>query len=139
MRGNPTTDASVSSSSTCGEAATSYSATPTTWPRSTGVMGLIRNPRGDLGRIRGYIQDTFRRLYNQRNLVMHGGTFRSIALRATLRTAPPLVGAGLDRIVRAQLGSDRRLTALQLSARAETELDLVGSDGEAWLVDLLGR
>lgn len=103
------------------------------------LTGILADPRGDLGRIRRYVEETFRRLYNQRNLVMHGGSFRSIALSATLRTAPPLVGAGLDRIVHAQLGSQQPMTPLSLSARAEAELELLGSDGASWIVDLLGR
>jgi hypothetical protein len=103
------------------------------------VTGILGNARADIGRIRQYVQDTFRRLYNQRNLVMHGGSFRSIALSATLRTAPPLVGAGLDRIVHAQLGARQPMDPLSLSARAEAELDLLGSDGASWIVDLLGR
>jgi hypothetical protein len=103
------------------------------------VTGIVGNAEADLDRIRRYVQDTFRRLYNQRNLVMHGGSFRSIALSATLRTAPPLVGAGLDRIVHAQLASRPPITPLSLSARAEAELDLLGSDGASWIVDLLSR
>lgn len=103
------------------------------------VTAIIKDPAGHLRRIRQYIQETFRRLYNQRNLVMHGGSFRSIALSATLRTAPPLVGAGLDRLVHAQLGTNRPLSPLAMSARAEAELSLVGSDGGSLIVDLLGR
>jgi hypothetical protein len=54
-------------------------------------------------------------------------------------TAPPLVGAGLDRIVHAQLGSQQAMDPLSLSARAEAELELLGSDGASWVVDLLAR
>ncbi len=102
------------------------------------VQAMIRDPKGDLERIQQYTSATFRRLYNQRNLVMHGGSFRSLALSATLRTAPALVGAGLDRIVHAQL-SELHQSPLEVSARASTELALLGTPGQSWLVDLLGR
>jgi hypothetical protein len=103
------------------------------------VRAILSNPQDELSRITHYVQDTFRRLYNQRNLVMHGGSFRSLALTATLRTAPPLVGAGLDRIVHAQLGAERSSSPLALSARAETELGLLDTPGASLIVDLLGR
>jgi hypothetical protein len=103
------------------------------------VVAMITDTKNELSRIRDYVGDTFRRLYNQRNLVMHGGSFRSVVLPATLRTAPALVGAGLDRIVHAQLRSEHPLTPLALAARAEVELSLLGTDGASWIVDLLGR
>lgn len=103
------------------------------------ISAILANPATELSSICRYIQDTFRRLYNQRNLVMHGGTFRSVALPATLRTAPPLVGAGLDRVVHARLAARDPIEPLALSARAEAELRMQGSDAGSWLVDLLGR
>ncbi|KJF19100.1 hypothetical protein [Acidithrix ferrooxidans] len=103
------------------------------------VVKMINSPATEISHIRQYVQDTFRRLYNQRNLVMHGGSFRSVALPATLRTAPPLVGAGLDRIVHAQLRHDQTLSPLSLAARADNELALLGESGSSWIVDLLGR
>jgi hypothetical protein len=45
-----------------------------------------------------------RRLYRQRNLVLHWGRMNAVGLRAALRTAAPLVGAGMDRIAHDELG-----------------------------------
>lgn len=105
------------------------------------VVDIINEPAVSLDRVRQYAQQTFRRLYNQRNLVMHSGSFRSVALAATLRTAPALVGAGLDRIVHAELRTtDRSLSPLALSASAEVALSLLKTgDSQSRIVDLLGR
>ncbi|GAA1393958.1 hypothetical protein GCM10009599_17630 [Luteococcus peritonei] len=63
------------------------------------VSQLISNPSATLGRVQTYMQGSFRRLYRQRNLIMHGGAVRSVALASTARTTGPLGGALLDRIV----------------------------------------
>lgn len=62
------------------------------------MSALISDPSQVLGRVEGYMKGSFRRLYRQRNMVMHGGAVRSLALAPTLRTAGPLVGILLDRI-----------------------------------------
>lgn len=89
-----------------------------------------------LSRVRGYFRDAFRRLYNQRNFVMHGGRMDSIALPAAMRTMPSLVGASVDRIVHA-LSLDEPTDPLNLAARAANELDLYGSPGSRSLATLL--
>ena len=76
-----------------------------------------------------------RRLYRQRNIVVHGGTTAAIALDAALRTAAPLVGAGLDRLVHANLIS--KIEPLGLAARAENSLALVADPLGPTLPDLL--
>jgi hypothetical protein len=81
---------------------------------------LVSNPAKVLQDVFGYAQESLRRLYRQRNLVLHGGRTRGVALEATLRTAAPLVGAGVDRIVHANLTAN--LTPLHAAARAEFEL-----------------
>ena len=93
------------------------------------IISILRDPSGELDRIRRYVTESLRRLYNQRNLIAHSGSFRSATLNATARTAFSLVGAGLDRIVHAQLQADQPLSPLQLVARAETELRMVGGPG----------
>ncbi len=98
---------------------------------------LISDRKAVFDRVRTYCCDTFRRLYNQRNLVMHSGTFNSEILRPTLRTAPALVGAGIDRIAHASLDSARPTDPLALAARARAELDLQGTPAQRDLVDLL--
>jgi hypothetical protein len=96
---------------------------------------LLASPDQILKRVATYIEETLRRLYRQRNLVMHAGTTDSVVIEATLRTAPSLVGAGVDRIVHAF--SEEGLNPLSLAARAEAELTLVGSSGGRDVVDLL--
>jgi|SRR5579871_294690 len=78
----------------------------------------------------------FLRLYRQRNLVLHGGKTDGVALRASLRTAAPLVGAGMDRIAHAWYVDG--LSPLELAARARISLDTVGSADSRKCVDLLG-
>ena len=93
------------------------------------IISILEDPSGELKRIRQYVTESLRRLYNQRNLIAHSGSFRSATLKATVRTSFSLVGAGLDRIVHAQLRSDQPLSPLHLVARAETELRMVGGPG----------
>ena len=101
------------------------------------MINLIRDRDSELTTIRRYVTESLRRLYNQRNIIAHSGSLRSVTLEATLRTSLPLVGAGLDRIVHAQLESGGELKPLALVARAETELRMVGSPGERDLASLL--
>jgi hypothetical protein len=97
---------------------------------------ILTDPRAVLGRVSGYVDEAIRRLYRQRNLVLHAGRTDSIAMTATLRTIPPLVGAGLDRLVHAAL-TNANFDEVQLIARARTELCLVGGPGGQHVVDLL--
>jgi hypothetical protein len=109
-------------------------------PRDEAALGrilkMIATPAQTLGQVRSYVSSAFRRLYNQRNVVMHAGKFQSVAMRATLRTVPPLAAAGLDRIVVAQK-TRPRTSALKLAARAELELTLLSGDSARPLGSLL--
>ena len=99
---------------------------------------LITNPNATLKKVVGYVEESLSRLYRQRNLVLHAGKTDSVAMTATLRTVPPLVGAGLDRLVHDGLTnhpSDPR----RLVARAEVELQLCGQPGGSHIVDILGH
>ncbi|WP_138251345.1 integrase [Mycolicibacterium phocaicum] len=96
---------------------------------------LIANPRPTLEDVNAHMRTALRRFYRQRNILMHGGTTNSIALSTALRTAAPLVSAGLDRITHAALVEG--ITPLQLAARAKLNLELVGSSDGRHLVDLL--
>lgn len=98
---------------------------------------LLAEPHSVLKDIESYTSGAFRRLYRQRNLVLHGGITNGVALRASLRTATPLVGAGMDRIAHAWYVD--RLSPLELAARARISLDTVGSPDSPKCVDLLGR
>ena len=98
---------------------------------------LLGDPHSVLKDIEGYASGAFRRLYRQRNLVLHGGITNGIALRASLRTAAPLVGAGMDRIAHARYVD--KLSPLELAARARISLDTAGSANGPKCVDLPGR
>ena len=100
------------------------------------VTELVTDPFNILARVRGYVDDSLRRLYTQRNLIMHAGRFDSVGLSVTLRTSTHLVGAGLDRIVSAARDS-RGVSPLQLAARAETELALLERDPTRSLSEML--
>lgn len=79
-------------------------------------------------RVRGYYRDSFRRLYYQRNLIMHSGKFDSVSLGSTVRTLPVLTAAGVDRIIRARFTSPA-VDPIGLASRAANELDLLGEEG----------
>lgn len=97
---------------------------------------LIDKPYGTLGRVSGYLRGALRRLYRQRNIVLHGGSMRSVALRASLRTADPLVGASLDRIAHGYTSCD--VAPLDLASRAQLAIKLSG-DRDGWgLHEMLG-
>ena len=100
------------------------------------VAAILSSPREVLGRVREYSSEAFRRLYRQRNLVLHAGMSNSVAMLATLRCAPPLLGAAFDRIVHAAL-KDPPIDPGALIARAQVSLQLVGSVSGRSLGDLL--
>ncbi|WP_328753039.1 integrase, catalytic region [Streptomyces sp. NBC_00285] len=99
------------------------------------MADLVQNPRPVLGDVAGAFRIALRRLYRTRNIVLHGGAPQGVALEASLRTAAPLVGAGLDRIVHAAYAED--LDPLDLAARAEVALKLVNGETGLSVVDLL--
>ena len=89
------------------------------------ISELLSNPAAALDTVRDYASIAFRRLYRQRNIVLHWGRTDGVALQASLRTAAPLVGAGIDRIIHAHYVDD--LSPLQLVARAKVSLATVGT------------
>ncbi|MCZ7456127.1 hypothetical protein [Streptomyces sp. WMMC940] len=99
------------------------------------MAALVQNPGKQLAEVNHAFRIAMRRLYRTRNIILHGGATQGVALDASLRTAAPLLGAGLDRIVHASYTEG--LDPLDLAARAEVALQLV--DGETGLatVDLL--
>lgn len=99
------------------------------------VEKLIKSPRTELQAIQRQTVASLRRLYRQRNLVVHGGQIAGEALSATLRTVAPLVGAGLDRITHAYL--TKGTEALDLAARARFEVERAGSAGAPPITALL--
>jgi hypothetical protein len=101
------------------------------------MASLAGSPRRSLMGVRAVVEGSLRRLYRQRNIILHGGSTGSVALDATLRTTAPLVGAGLDRIAHAYLVEET--LPLALAARAETSLALVGAEDGPPVTDLLER
>ena len=71
-----------------------------------------------------------------RNLVLHNAATNSTALAATLRTSVPLLGAGIDRIVRGAVLQECR--PLELAARARIVLDTASNLKPSEFADLLG-
>lgn len=100
-------------------------------PEDEAALNRLRRFHDDpstLIRARSYFRDAFRRLYNQRNLLMHAARFDSVALPAAMRTMPPLVGAAMDRIVNSRAGGGSN-NAVALAARAELSLSHLGKLG----------
>jgi hypothetical protein len=89
-----------------------------------------------LSRVNSHLKTAFRRLYRQRNIVLHGGSTRSVASRASVRIAGPLVGAALDRIAYGHITNE--LTPLQLATRAQLAIQIVKDPSAPVLYDLLG-
>jgi hypothetical protein len=87
------------------------------------MTAVLRAPHQRLKDVCRTFQGAFRRLYRQRNIVVHGGYTQAIALDSALRVAAPLVGVGLDRLVHAQ--HDRGPDPLGLAARAANSIALV--------------
>ena len=77
------------------------------------------------------------RLYRQRNMVLHGARMDAVALRASLRTAAPLVGAGIDRIIHAHYVG--KVAPLPLTARAQIALATIGTEGGPRITTLLDK
>ena len=99
------------------------------------MQNLMADPGSVLPRVVNQLEDSFRRLYRQRNLIVHSGQTSSVALRGTLRTVAPLVGAGVDRIVHAN--AVRSLDPLMVAAIAEINLERAAHDTSQDLVRLL--
>lgn len=101
------------------------------------VRDVLVDPQSALQGIRDHVHDSFARLYRQRNLILHAGKTRAVALRSTLRGATPLVGAGLDRICHARFADG--ITPIRLAGRARTALGSVQPGSATACVTLLGE
>lgn len=99
------------------------------------LRSLLKRPKPVLRDIEQYAARTLRRVYRQRNLVLHWGRMNAVCLRAALRTSAPLIGAGVDRIAHAWFTS--RTSPLELSARAKIRLELLGTLGGVSPIELL--
>ena len=89
------------------------------------ISKILADPRRELESVRTNAQDALRRLYRQRNMVLHAGRTGAVALPSTLRVAAPLVGAGMDRIAHGWFVDGIR--PLRLAAMAELQLARLGT------------
>jgi len=99
------------------------------------MQAIHANPFARLGDVQVHAAASFKRLYRNRNLVLHGGKTDAMGLSACLRTAGPLVGAGMDRIAHAWFVQNMR--PMELAARARVSLGTAGSAECNSLVDML--
>jgi hypothetical protein len=99
------------------------------------MIALFNDPYGILSTVSSYTSQTLVRLYRERNSVMHGGQVEREGLRASLRVAEPLVGAGFDRLAHATFV--REVTPMRLAAQAATGIELSRHRGPEDLCDLL--
>jgi hypothetical protein len=88
---------------------------------------LLHEPHAVMSRVYQRAAEALRRLYRHRNLVLHWGRMDAVGLPAALRTAAPLVGAGVDRIAHAWFTA--KTEPLDLAAKAAIGLELVGMPG----------
>ncbi len=102
------------------------------------VRGILANPAEVLCRVADYVSEALQRLYRQRNLVLHAGKTDSVAISSALRTVPPLIGAGLDRLVHDALAAGQS-EPVRLVARARTALQHCEKDGGVKPWNLLGH
>jgi hypothetical protein len=96
---------------------------------------VVTLPRAALNEAKKTFSVALRRLYRTRNIVLHGGSTQGVAMNAALRTAAPLLGAGLDRMAHGLFTEG--VMPLDLAARAEVALQLVEGETGLSIVDLL--
>lgn len=97
------------------------------------VRAIAQAPGAALRDVQQHLSGAFRRLYRCRNLILHWGRVGGDTRRCCLRTAGPLMGAGVDRIAHSWLIEG--LHPLGLASRAAASLASIKSGGN--LVDLL--
>jgi hypothetical protein len=104
---------------------------------ATRIKSLLEAPRATLLKIETHLRQTLRRFYRQRNLVLLWGRVNAVSLNSALRTAAPVIGAGIDRVVHA--GFVEGTNPLELTSRARLHLDLLGTSDGCEPVDLLEK
>ena len=105
------------------------------------LRDLVHQPTVAFPATREYMVTALRRLFRQRNIVLHSGQLESVALRPGLRIAAPLVVEGMNMIAYHWLragGNDHHVDPLELAALAHLRLQLVSSALSRPLYDLLG-
>lgn len=96
---------------------------------------ILSTPFESLRAIQDDVIEALRRLYRVRNLIIHGARTRGTAVGASLRSAPHLVGQGLDRIAHAWIADNVEPSVLV--ARAHVRLDGLRGNSTALITRLL--
>lgn len=96
---------------------------------------ILAAPFESLRSIQNDATEALRRLYRMRNLIVHGARTRGIAVGASLRSAAPLVGEGLDRIAHAWIVDE--VEPRVLVARTHVRLDMVRGGAKVLMTRLL--
>lgn len=99
------------------------------------IEEILKSPRKQLRDIENYAKNVLRRLYRQRNIIMHGGKIDSVVLSGVLRSSAPLVGAGMDRIAHAWFVEN--LSPIELVSRAKLRIALSDTSIATDLISLL--
>jgi hypothetical protein len=102
------------------------------------VRPALLHPRREITNIVEILTREFTRLYRKRNMVVHGGQIHGANLHSISETLTPLIGAGVDRIVHAELQFG--VTPIELSAIAQARVDYLSpttSHSGGGLLDLL--
>jgi hypothetical protein len=90
-------------------------------PCSAMSWPTLQNLRQEITNITETLTLEFTRLYRKRNMVVHGGQIHGANLHSISETLTPLIGAGIDRIVHAELQFG--VPPIELSAIAEARVD----------------
>jgi hypothetical protein len=99
------------------------------------MRSLLARPSDVLADVERHVIRSIRRLYRVRNLILHGGMTNAEALPTALRAAAPLVSAGVDRVVRAQLLD--AASPIELVARARIAIETSDGFSPGAFADLL--
>jgi hypothetical protein len=102
------------------------------------MRDLAMSQTETLQHVRDYVASSLIRLYRQRNLILHGGFFDSLTRTTTLRCAPPLVGAGFDRIVHFAL-TNNEFEPDRLIAEANLAIGTASGRSVSYLTQMLER
>jgi len=100
------------------------------------VQSALASPQIQVATIRDYLDSAFRRLYYQRNYIMHAAKFDSVSLVRATEMSPVLVAAGLEQIINAQT-QGHWVSPGSLAARARNEISLLGGPAAKPIFTLL--
>lgn len=100
------------------------------------MRAVIADPKRAISDIEEHLKRVFRRMYRQRNLILHWGKTDATMSRTCLRSAAPLVGEGMDRIVHSYYAGG--IKPIELAARARIRLETLNPTDVESIIMLLG-